>query len=91
MKENRFVLCDSCGSKIYLGSEFYCFDGYCGVYCSAECFAEAHATVKTLSKPEAENCGCDIWDDNAIETKKVDIQNKIIELQNELDKLNIQL
>ena len=88
MKETRYVLCDSCENKIYLGSEVYCFDGYCGVYCSAECYAEAHATVKVLDEDEAENCRCDIFDDNAIEKKKADIQREITELQKELDKLS---
>ena len=81
MKETRYVLCDSCGSKIYLNSEVYCFDGYCGVYCSAECYAEAHATIKVLDEEEAGNCGCDILDDNAIE-KEISV------LQDKLDKLN---
>lgn len=88
MNETRYVLCDSCESKIYLGSEVYCFDGYCGVYCSAECYAEAHATNKVLDEEEANNCGCDILDDKAIENEKAKIQNKISELQNKLAKLN---
>lgn len=88
MKETRYVLCDSCGSKIYLGSEVYCFDGYCGVYCSAECYAEAHATIKVLDEDEAENCGCEILDDAAIEKEKANIQKEISELQNKLDKLS---
>lgn len=87
MKENRFVLCDSCESKIYLGSEFYCFDGYCGVYCSAKCFAEAHATTKVLDEEEADNCGCEILDDNAIENKITETSNQINELEKVLDYL----
>ena len=69
MKETWHVLCDSCGSKIYLNSEVYCFDVYCGVYCSAQCYAEAHATIKVLDEDEAENCRCDILDNEAIEKK----------------------
>jgi hypothetical protein len=86
-KETRYVLCDSCGRKIYLGSEVYCFDGYCGVYCSAECYADAHATVKVLDEEEADNCGCDILDDDAIEKEKANIQKEISELQNKLKRL----
>ena len=88
METKRYVLCDSCNSKIYLGSEVYCFDGYCGVYCSAECFTEAHATIKALSEYEAQNCCCDILDEKAIETKKADIQREMLRLQNELAKYN---
>lgn len=88
MKETRYVLCDSCGSKIYLNSEAYCFDGYCGVYCSAQCYAEAHATIKVLDEEEAENCRCDILDDDAIEKEKVSIKKQIAELQDKFEKLN---
>lgn len=87
-KETRYVLCDCCGNKIYLGSEVYCFDGYCGVYCSAECYADAHATVKTLDEDEADNCRCDILYDDAIEKEKADIKKEISELQNKLNKLD---
>ena len=87
-KETRYVLCDSCGGKIYLNSEVYCFDGYCGVYCSAQCYADAHATIKVLDEDEADNCRCDILDDDAIEKEKANIQKEISELQNKLDKLN---
>lgn len=87
MKETRYVLCDSCGSKIYLNSEVYCFDGYCGVYCSAQCYADAHATIKVLDEDEVDNCRCDILDD-AIEKEKANIQKEISELQTKLDKLN---
>ena len=88
MKETRYVLCDSCGGKIYLNSEVYCYDGYCGVYCSAQCYAEAHATIKELDEDEAENCRCNILDDNAIEKEKENIQKEIFELQTKLELLN---
>lgn len=88
MKETRYVLCDFCGGKIYLNSEVYCCDGYCGVYCSAECFTNAYATEKVLDEDEAENCRCNILDDEAIEKEKADIQKEIFALQNKLNKLN---
>lgn len=88
MKESRYVLCDSCGSKIYLNSEVYCFEGYCGVYCSAQCYADAHATVKVLDEDEADNHRCDILDDNIIEKEKAEIENEISILQCKLEKLN---
>ena len=76
MKEQRYVLCDSCNGKIYLGEEVYCFEGYCGVYCSGECFASAYATQKILNKREAEDCGCEILDDNTIEKEKEEIKKE---------------
>ena len=88
MIETRYVLCDSCGSKIYLNSKVYCYYGYCGVYCSAQCYADAHATVKVLDEDEADNCRCDILDDNAIEKEKAEIEKEISELQDKLNKLN---
>ena len=87
MKETRYVLCDCCGNKIYLGSEIFEFDGYCGIYCSAECYADAHATVRILDEDEVENCGCDIFDDNAISQEITNIQEEILKLQNRLDEL----
>lgn len=87
MSESRYVLCDSCGAKIYLNSEVYCFDGYCGVYCSAQCYAEAHATIKVLDEEEAENCRCDILDDEAIEKEKESIKKEIAALEDKLNEL----
>lgn len=51
-----FIKCDICGQKIYLGEEVYQKEGYCGCYCSAECFAASYATVNTLSLEEVDNC-----------------------------------
>ena len=87
-KETRYVLCDACGAKIYLNSEVYCFDGYCGVYCSAQCYADVHATVKVLDEDDADNCRCTILDDPAIAKDNAHIQKEISELQRKLDKLN---
>lgn len=87
MKETKYVICDSCDNKIYLGSEVFTFDGYCGVYCSAQCFADAYSTPKYLTISEAENCMCDIWDDNAIEKEKAKIQSEIAQLQERLKML----
>ena len=88
MKETKYVLCDCCGSKIYLNSEVYCFDGLCGVYCSAQCYADTHATIKVLDEDEADNCRCDILDDDVIEKEKADIEKEISTLQEKLDRLN---
>ena len=87
MAETRYVKCDGCDNKIYLGSEVRSFDGYCGVYCSAQCFADAYSTLKYLTEDEAENCMCNIWDDNAIEIERAKIQEEIAQLQDKLDRL----
>ena len=49
---------------------------------------DAHATIKVLDEDEADNCRCDILDDDVIEKEKANIQKEISELQNKLDKLN---
>jgi hypothetical protein len=54
---SEFVRCDVCDARIYLDSdEAYVVEGYCGIYCSAECFCEANATIKTISRETAEDC-----------------------------------
>ena len=87
MKSTKFILCDCYGNKIYLGDYAYFYDGYCGVYCSDACFAEAFATMKILDDNEADNCGCEIFDDNLIENECATIINEISILQRKLDKL----
>lgn len=87
-KETKYVLCDGCGNKIYLGSDVFVSEGYCGVYCSAKCYADSYATIKVLDEDEAENCMCNILDDNAIKNEKAKIHKEILELQNKLDELN---
>ena len=86
-KETRYVVCDSCGDKIYLGSEVYCFDGYCGVFCSAECYANAHATTKILDEEEADNCRCIIYDEDERKREAEELQKEIEKLQSRLDKI----
>lgn len=88
MKETRYVLCDCCEKKIYLGSEIYCLEGYCGVYCSAKCYADSYATIKIMDEDEAENCSCRIFDDAALEKEKEELKKEIYRLQNALDKLD---
>lgn len=57
----KYVKCDTCGKSIPFNSEVIVFDGFCGVFCSGECFADAHGTYKTLDADLADNCGCEVF------------------------------
>lgn len=59
----KYVKCDTCGSLIEEGSEIYRMHGRCGIFCSPECFADAHAEVNTLTDQLAENF-CATWIDS---------------------------
>lgn len=59
----EYIKCDSCDNKIYLGEIAYQFEGYCGIYCSAECFSDTYATNNIITKEEAENCGSKVYEE----------------------------
>lgn len=73
-KSKYFIKCDSCGKKIYFGSEIYQFDGYCGCYCSGECYANAHATTNILTPDEADNCRCRVYKEVVV-TTEIEVTN----------------
>ena len=80
----KFILCDCCRTPIYFGDEVYNFTGYCGTYCSAECFAAVYGETDELTEEYAENCMCKIYDDKIIEKKKAELRANIEKLQQEL-------
>ena len=65
----KYIRCDGCGNKIELGYEVYKFDGYAGLYCSAECFAEAYGITCELDNELAEDCYHKIYDDDITEKR----------------------
>ena len=83
----KYIKCDNCGKRIDLGSEVYYYSGYCGLYCSAECFADSYAEVTELDEDVAENCMHTVYDDDVIKQTIVKLQKEILEKQNELAKL----
>ena len=84
----KYILCDCCGKKIYLGDQVYNYGDYCGSYCSAECFADTYADITDLTLSHAENCMCKVYDEVVVqeelevEKKKIeDAQKRIKELE----------
>jgi hypothetical protein len=65
----KYVECDCCQKKIYLGEEAYFYDGLCGIFCSSECFCDAHATVKVVTKYQASNCYHEVYTEMVGEDK----------------------
>lgn len=84
MKNNKYIKCDCCGERIYFGDDIYYQDGYCGTYCSAECFAITHGDQDILTEEHVENCMCKVYDDDEIAKRKAEIKLEMQKLQNEL-------
>ena len=83
----KYIKCDCCGEKIYFGDPIYYMDGYCGTYCSADCFVCVYGDNDILTEEHAEDCLCEVYDDEAIAKRKAEIQLEIERLQNELASL----
>ena len=65
LKTRKYITCDNCGKKIYFGETIYQRDGYCGCFCSPECYLESDGAFVSnkLTSEEADNCGCDVYDE----------------------------
>ncbi len=59
----KYIKCDCCGKRIEFGTEVYQYGGYCGVFCSTECFAHSYADEFILDDDLAENCSCTVYND----------------------------
>lgn len=79
--ESRYVKCNGCGKRIYFGETVYRYKGYCGVHCSADCFANAHCIVDELDINVAENSCCTVYDDDA---RKRELQEQMEKLLKEM-------
>lgn len=89
-----YVKCVCCGKKIFFGDVVYFHHGYCGTYCSSECYADSWGESAELDVELAENNGCEIYND---EQRKKELQLKLEKLefekekaQEELNQLNLQ-
>lgn len=78
---NRYVRCNHCNKRIYFGEEVFRFKGYCGVYCSDECFADAFGEVQELDVDLADKCCCEVFDDDR---RKRELQEKMEQLLKEM-------
>lgn len=90
----NYVKCDCCGKKIPFGEIVYFHQGYCGTYCSTECYADSWGESAVLDEILAEDNGCEIFND---EQRKKELQLKLEKLelekekaQEELNQLNLQ-
>lgn len=79
---NRYVKCNRCNKRIFFGEVAYRFKGYCGVYCSANCFAETHCVISELDIELAENSCCRVYDDDA---RKRELQEQMEKLLKQME------
>lgn len=80
----KYIECDGCGKRIEFGATVYQYGGYCGVYCSPECFTDSYANISILDDDLAENCDCTVYDD---ETRRREIEEQIEKHQLEIESL----
>ena len=79
----KYIECDCCGKRIEFGATVYQFNGYCGLYCSPECFSDSQADIHILDDELADDCACTVFDDEArqreileqIERHKLEIES----------------
>ena len=83
-----YIKCDCCGRKIPFGEIVYFHHGYCGTYCSAECYADSWGESAELDKELAENNCCEIYND---EQKREELIKEIDKLTQQLDKVRVEL
>lgn len=60
----KYIKCDCCGKRIHLGEEVYKFNGYAGLFCSAECFSDSYGEVQELDDELASDCYHTVYDDD---------------------------
>lgn len=85
----KYIKCDGCGKAIKFGETVYNYDGFCAVYCSAECFADSYGTELVLNDYVADNCCCKVYDDNRIRELKELIKQSQLELMELLAELGM--
>lgn len=77
----KYIRCDCCGKRIDFGEEVFKFPGYCGLYCSSDCFTDSYADIGELDDELAYGCHHEIYDD---EERKRELEEKIKEYSKEL-------
>lgn len=58
----KYIKCDQCGKKIYIGQRIVQRKGFCGLYCSYECYLsnDRYHVVHELTEELAEDCEAEI-------------------------------
>ena len=83
----KYIKCDCCGKKIEFGATVYQFNGYCGLYCSPECFTDVQADIHILHDELAEDCCCTVYD----EAREREIREQMEKHKQELERLQREL
>ena len=85
----KYIKCDCCGRKIPMGSDVWYHDGYCGIYCSQECYADSWGCYGFLDEKMVENCDCTVYDDEQqlkeLEQKRARLMEELAKTQFEID------
>ena len=84
----NYIKCDCCGRKIPFGEIVYFHHGYCGTYCSAECYADSWGESDYLDEELVEDNGCEVFND---EQRKKDLLKEMEELSEKLAKAKFEL
>lgn len=83
-----YIKCDCCRKKIFFGDVVFFHHGYCGTYCSAECYADSWGESGYLDEELAEDNGCEIFND---EQRRKELIKEIDKLAQQLDKARAEL
>lgn len=84
----KYIRCDCCGKRINFGEEVYAYYGYCGLYCSSDCFADSYAYIGELDDELAYDCRHEVYDDDE---RIRELKNKIEEYSRELKLMQLEL
>ena len=63
----KYIRCDCCGRRINFSEEVFKFPGYCGLYCSSDCFADSYADIGELDDELVCDCRHEVYDDDESE------------------------
>ena len=81
--DKRYVRCNHCNQRIFFGSKVNHYKGYCGVYCSAECFAQEHSVETELNEELADNSCCTVFDDDKRKRELKETMERLIKEMNQ--------
>ena len=86
----KYVRCDCCGNRIDFGDLIFRFPGYCGIHCSADCFADAYGDCLELNEDEAAKSCRKVYDDNEDKRRiEEDIAKQMAEIEELKRKLEL--
>lgn len=84
----KYIKCDCCDKPILFGEEVYKYPGYCGLYCSEECFTDSYAEYNELTEELADDCRHEVYDD---EERKKELRKLIADLERTLKQMRNEL